>query len=111
MTVREVLSARWNIEEMTGYKPKTTFWTDFSIADCWGVSAIKDTFNRAFREWKGDYIYLTELVMVLNHKIWQWYEKDDKKAEIYNTLWQKADAYARKNLKGDKLKYFYQTTD
>ena len=25
----------WNVEAMTGYKPITTFWTDFSIAEKW----------------------------------------------------------------------------
>ena len=60
---------RWNIEEETGYKPFTTFWQDFSIADTYGLQAIQDTFNRAFDEWKEDYKYLTELVLVLNHKI------------------------------------------
>lgn len=33
----------WNIQEMTGYEPKTTFYTDFSIADNFGIDAIKDT--------------------------------------------------------------------
>lgn len=27
----------WNIEAMTGYKPRTTFYEDFSIADHFGV--------------------------------------------------------------------------
>ena len=62
----------WNIESETGYKPMTTFWQDFSIADAFGVAAVEDTFKRAFNEWKGNYKYLTELVMVLNHKIAQW---------------------------------------
>ena len=31
---------------------KTTFWEDFSIAERFGLSAIQDTFNRAFKEWK-----------------------------------------------------------
>lgn len=38
---------QWNITEMTGYVPKTTFWLDFSIADKFGLNAIKDTYNRA----------------------------------------------------------------
>lgn len=54
-----------------GYQPKTTFWMDFSIADKFGIAAIKDTYDRAFKEWKTNHVYLTELVMVLNHKIWQ----------------------------------------
>lgn len=102
----------WNIEEMTGYKPKTTFWQDFSIADIFGgISAVKDTFNRAFDEWKDNYIYLTELVMVLNHKIWEHYENNEQLAEVYNDLWVKADNYACNNLKGEELSYFYKTTD
>lgn len=39
---------KWDIEEETGYKPFTTFWQDFSIADTYGLQAIQDTFNRAF---------------------------------------------------------------
>lgn len=89
----------------------TTFPSDFSIADKFGVNAIKDTFNRAFNEWKGNYKYLTHLVIALNHKIWQWYEKNDTYAQLYNELWQKADGYATENLKGDELNYFYRTTD
>lgn len=101
----------WNIEEMTGYKPMTTFYTDFSIADCFGLDAIQDTYNRAFESWKSDYKYLTELVMALNWKIWEWYEKDDSKAKLYNDLYQKADTYACENLSGEELTYFYETTD
>ena len=89
----------------------TTFWDDFSIADRFGISAVKDTFNRAFKEWKSDYKYLTDLVMVLNHKIWQWYEKNDALARVYNDLWMKADQYAVDNLKGEELSYYYEVTD
>ena len=28
--------SKWNIEEFCGYKPITTFWDDFSIADVFG---------------------------------------------------------------------------
>ena len=96
---------------VNGYETFTTFWEDFSIADRFGVSAIKDTFKRAFNEWKSDYKYLTELVMVLNWKIWQHYETNDKYAELYNELWGEADLYAMENLKGDEAAYFFRTTD
>lgn len=101
----------WNVESELGYKPITTFWNDFSIADAFGNSAVADTFKRAFNEWKGDYKYLTELVMVLNHKIAQWYEINMPLAKLYNDAWSIADNYAVNNLKGEELEYFYRTTD
>ena len=37
-----------------GNEIKTMFWEDFSIAERFVLSAIQDTFNRAFNEWKDD---------------------------------------------------------
>lgn len=101
----------WTIEEKTGYKPISTFYQDFSIADNFGLEAIKDTYKRAFNEWKGNYKYLTELVMVLNWKIYEHYNTNRKYAKLYNDLWLKADEYARNNLKGKEEDYFYDITD
>lgn len=105
--------------KLFGYECFTTFWDDFTIAEkCGGISAIKDTYKRAFAEWKHDYKYLTELVMVLNHKIWQWYDgekwdngKSTEIARVYNDLWQAAAKYAETNLKGNELSYYYRITD
>lgn len=101
----------WNIEALTGYKPITTFYMDFSIAEKFGINGIKDTFQKAFDEWKTNYKYLTELVMVLNWKIWEHYEKNDDFSLLYNSLWEFADEWAIDNLQGEELDYFYQTTD
>ena len=101
----------WTIEEQTGYKPITTFYSDFSIADAYGSNAVEDTYKRAFAEWKSDYKYLTELVMVLNWKIWEWYEKSDILCNLYHVLWSQADEYACEHLKGKELEYFYRVTD
>ena len=94
-----------------GYELQTTFWEDFSIADRFGLAAVLDTFNRAFRECKGDYKVLTELTLVLNHKIWQYHEKRPEFAELYNTLWEQTDQYAMENLKDEELSYFFDVTD
>ncbi len=102
---------KWNVEELCGYKPITTFWQDFSIAEVFGADAIRDTYCRAFKEWKSDYKYLTELVMVLNHKIGQHYGTNDAYAKLYNDLWAEADAYACENLKGSEAEYFFRVTD
>ena len=101
----------WNVEEITGYKPFTSFWNGFSIADLYGVEAVKDTYKRAFAEWKSDYKYLTELVMVLNWKTWQHNDKRPDLAEVYENLYYKTDNYALDNLKGEEQTYYWQVTD
>lgn len=96
---------------MYDYEFKTTFWQDFTIADKFGINAIRDTYKRAFKEWKDNYIYLTELVLVLNWKIWAWYQKDEDIAKVYNELWLSCDDYAITHLKDEELSYFYRETD
>lgn len=94
------------------YEYKTTFWNDFTIADKFGLNAIQDTFNRAFNEWKTDYVYLTDLVMVLNHKLWEHYEAGNNDfAVLYDKLWKEADEYACKNLKDEEAEYYFRVTD
>lgn len=96
----------------TGYQPQTTFWSDFGIAEPFGEKAIEDTYNRAFREWKNDKVYLTELSMMLNWKIWQHYDRGNEKvARLYDKLWKQTDKYAHTHLKGDDLQYYIRTTD
>ena len=53
----------WNIEQMTGYKPQTTFYEDFSIADMFGINAIKDTYKRGLEACESlGYIYLYDSI-------------------------------------------------
>ncbi len=94
-----------------GYEPKTTFWSDFSIADAFGVAAVQDTYDRAFEAWKDDAEYMAELVMVLNHKIWQHYEHNEPLAKLYNSLWEQADIACIENFKGNELRRYYEITD
>ena len=98
-------------EAFCGYTQKTTFWQDFSVADAFGVNAIKDTYKRAFKAWKTDVVYVTELVMVLNWKCWQYTQKNPAYSELYADLFYEARDWCFKNLKGDDLTYFYRTTD
>ena len=105
------MTTQSSIMQMIGYEPRTTFWMDFSIADAFGIDAVKDTFNRSFRDWKSNHVYLTELVMVLNHKIWQHYENNEPLARVYNALWEQADQWALDNLKDKELEYYVHTLD
>lgn len=90
---------------------KTTFFEDFTIADKFWIKAIKDTYQRAFTEWKNNVKYFTEFVVALNWKIWERYEKDKNVAKVYNDLRIEADEFANENFKWDDLDYFYRLTD
>lgn len=102
---------------------KTTFYQDFTIADHFGLDAVKDTYTRAFEEWKTNTEYVSELSLILNWKIWEHYykEKDetspkkkeyeDKLATLYDKLWRELDGWCYENLKGDDLNYYFATTD
>lgn len=95
-----------------GYEMKTTFWEDFTIADLFGTTAIQETFDRSFNDWKTDTEYITEFTMVLNWKIWQHYEKQNHVlCELYDKLWRQMDEWCMNNLKGKDLKYYITTTD
>lgn len=101
----------WNIEELTGYKPITTFYTDFSISDKFGADAIKDTYNRAFKEWNTEIKYITELVMVLNWKSFEHYKTNLEYSKLYSDLYFELDSWCCDNLNEEQLNYYYKTID
>ena len=84
MEILKIVIPKWNIAEITGYDPMTTFWQDFSMAEKFGNEAIADTYRKVKAEWKDNYKHWTELGLVLNHKIWQWHERDNQKATLYD---------------------------
>ncbi len=101
----------WNIE---GYRPLTTIYTDFSIADNFGKAAILDTYeNLKSLEviCHENYKYMTEIVMVLNNKIWEHFEKDETKARLYDKLWRKAQEIVFETFNKDELEYYFNITD
>lgn len=94
------------------YECQTTFWEDFSIADKFGIEAVKDTYKRARAEWGDDRIYGTELSMVLNHKCWQHYNaKNAVLSKLYVELWEEYHSFVLDNWKGEDLQYYLRITD
>lgn len=94
------------------YEFKTTFWQDFSIAEHFGIGAVKDTFERAFGEWKHDVVYVTELALVMNWKCWKcWEEGDDELGRYYSDRYYEVREWCLDNLEGDDLRYYFETTD
>ena len=94
------------------YEMKTTFWMDFTIADVFGIGAVKDTFKRAFEEWRTDVVYVTELALVMNWKCWDHYEKGNTELSmLYSDQYYKVRGWCLDNLEGEDFEYYFRTTD
>ena len=99
------------LSSMTDYKPKTTFFLDLSIAECYGEKAVRETYRDVIGEWGTNIEYITEFVMCLNHKIWQLYELDEPMARLFDELWRKGVEFVEGHFEGEDLSYYYRVTD
>ena len=98
--------------KLLDYECNTTFWNDFSIAELFGEEEIRDTCRRARAKWGRDRVYGTELSLVLNHKCWYWYGKQNiKLSQLYAELWEEWHEWVLGNWKGENLIYYLRTTD
>ena len=105
----------WQIAKEIGYTPITTFWDDFSIAEKFGEQAIRDTAERAFEEWHTNIKFLTEFVMILNHKCWTWNNVRDDLMQLYSMLYyqynDKAWDWLEQNGTEEEKDYYFRTLD
>ena len=103
---------RFDSVSFCGYTQRTTFWDDFSIADRFGGDSVKDTFYRAFNEWKTDVVFMTELTLVLNWKMWQMADMNkEERANIYYGLWIEACDWCEEHFRKGALNYYNKMTD
>ena len=119
-----------NLSDMNPYEPKYTFYHDFAIAEFCEVymgekNAIRKTYKDVIKGWGKNIKALTEIIMVLNHKLWAFYQKvdsrylgvDDAKAmelsKLYDELWRAAQEVLYKNFEGndEAMSYYYRVTD
>lgn len=98
-----------------GYKRKTTFFSDLSIAEwCNYIAGVKDTHKRVMENWMNDYTYITEYIMCLNLKTWEWYDRGNNElSNAYRKLYEEAYYKAEEHFEGNQeaLNYMFQTLD
>lgn len=103
-----------------------TFENDFMIAGRFGVAAVRDTYNRAVKEWGKDIKYATALSLGLNHAGWAFYS-DDNESEVAQELfklWGEFDNYILdgeydsatgemnyKHFNREEIEYYVRATD
>lgn len=119
-----------NLADMTDYKRKYTFYSDFSIADFYqgrGVekNAIKDTYKNVINSWGSSIDAMAEIVMVLNHKSFSFYYGVDSSymgcdeytaneiGRLYANLYEKAKDFVYEKFGNDKdaMSYYFKVTD
>ena len=110
-TVSKILLEKLALEKMLDFKFESTFWEEFSIAENYGSEGVREHYKVVFDQWKDNLKYLTELVLVLNIKIFLWYGVDDTIGLTYDQLWKETDGYALETLKGNDLHYYLSTLD
>ena len=97
--------------ESVGKTRKTTLFSDLSIAECFGVSEVADTYKRVMDDWGKSLEFMCEWVIALNQKIWQHYESNPDLGKLYDELWRKADEYCMNHFKGDDLTAYLNYVD
>ena len=108
---QEVQKEKKDLEKFLDFKFETPFWEIFSLAELIGTDYIRENYDFVFMMSKDNLMNLTELALVLNLKIYRWYQKNDAYGLTYDELWKKTDAYALGTLKGDHLHYYLSTLD
>lgn len=104
-----------NLAQMSGFKPKYTFYRDFAIAEFRreymnDKRAIENIYNNVIKSWGDNYEALVEIILVLNHKSWAFFADENKEnsvdgkylgtskeksnviGRLYAELYEKADA-------------------
>ena len=102
------------LAEETGYKRKTTFYADFTIADWYGAKSVRETYESAIKHWLSNLEYATELVMVLNHKCWWWHgQGDETRSALYSELYYEAENKLLNHYEGNEkaIEYIFKTLD
>lgn len=109
----------WREPLMTGYKPKTNYWDQFTEAEktCKNTSdtkPLKELLDKLAEDCKNNLPveYITELIMVLNHKCWAHAEMGQNTIYLwYSRQYEKLWDWALRYLKGEDLSYCISTLD
>ena len=108
----KIMEQKLALERQFDFKFETTFWEEFSIAEeDYGPEGIRKHYDTVFEQYRDNLKFLTELVLVLNWKIYQWYQVDDTLGMTYDELWKRTDGYAMGTLKGDDLHKYLSVLD
>lgn len=98
-----------------GHERKTTFFSDLSIAECYGEDGIRDTYDRVMKSWIDNLVFITEFIVCLGLKASQWAGRNDGDSiqTLYSGLYYLATDAFYDHYEGNEeaCDYFFQMTD
>ena len=96
-----------------GHERKTTFFSDLSIAELFGVDSIQDTYARVMKEWINNLVFITEFIACLGVKASQWAGKNESLCGAYSHLYAiGCDQFYKHYANNEDAKsYFFEMTD
>ena len=109
--VAQAIFERWMEECQPWRRTRSAFASDFGIADPFGRPAVKDTFKRAFDEWKNSPEMMAEMCVTLNLAVNRYYGLDDEWYEMYLSLFEKAYNWCLDHYKGDDFDKWFEIVD
>ena len=97
-----------------GYNRISTFYSDLSIAEWFGLNNVRDTYKNVVKSWLNNYKMFTEFVLCLNWKSWEWNARGyDELCQLYVELYEQAQDLFYEHYKGNKeaQHYYFEVTD
>ena len=96
------------LANLKGEKRKTTFMSDLSIAEWYGIESVMDTVKIAMTSWKDDEKYMAEFVLCVNWKAWEHHARNNNEwAKFYSLLYEVVRDLVYDYYKGDEAKTTY----
>lgn len=94
------------------YKMQYTWFQDFKIATAFGEKAVRDTYRRAYKEWKNDVVAMMELTFALNIFCWElFYANREPLSKVYSDLYYDCYNKCTRKFKGDDLRKYCEFLD
>lgn len=98
-----------------GHERKTTFFSDLSIAECYGAAGVRDTYDRVIDDWMDNLVFITEFIVCLGLKASQWAGRagGTELQDVYTNLFANATDAFYNHYEGNEeaCDYFFQMTD
>lgn len=102
------------LREVSGRERKTTFMSDLSLGEWYGLRGLFDTIKNAMTSWCNDVEYMAEFILCVNWKSWEHDARNNGGwTKLYVSLFEKVRDLMYRYYENDeeKTQYLYEYLD